>query len=470
MPIILRVVQTDAVMPEGPELHLSSLFIKRVSDSKSFIGKIVERLPANREPRLVDFNKRLGDNACYTLTSWSRGKELMLTVKPLKSKYPNASYKPEEWTIRFNFGMTGCFKFTKTADTPKHAKVCFRTAGEPSYTLSFVDMRGFGRWVASPEWSKDRGPCILQEADLFRANVLDNLAVSVFNKPICEAMLDQRYFNGVGNYLRAEVLHRLSVRPFESARDVLAPLPLELKVGQTDVLHMCHQLATEVVTMGGGKRYDVQLEALEPQPAVKKEEGDEVDAFEAWLQCYHQPGMKNLVDNNGRTIWFAGSPGPRAPKDGKARHSPKKRASSKVPKSKKRGEENNEDDLVQRGAKAAAGKRTKAASNSRKRTSSMVPKSEEPEYSDRAKNLVNKRAKVSSRENTKIPHKISDPEKSTRAAKRTKKSASCEETPAVLCSSTALGHAQSEEGDRRTRRTGTSGRRSLRLAGRAGGC
>ena len=45
----------------------------------------------------------------------------------------------------------------------------------------------------------------------FRANVLNNLEASAFNKPICEALLNQKYFNGIGNYLRAEVLYRYSL-------------------------------------------------------------------------------------------------------------------------------------------------------------------------------------------------------------------------------------------------------------------
>ena len=37
---------------------------------------------------------------------------------------------------------------------------------------------------------------------------MENLDASAFNKPICEALLNQKYFNGIGNYLRAEVLYR----------------------------------------------------------------------------------------------------------------------------------------------------------------------------------------------------------------------------------------------------------------------
>ena len=31
---------------------------------------------------------------------------------------------------------------------------------------------------------------------------------------------------------------------------------------------------------------------------------DDYRAFMSWLQCYENPEMKNLVDHNGRTIWF----------------------------------------------------------------------------------------------------------------------------------------------------------------------
>ena len=43
--------------------------------------------------------------------------------------------------------------------------------------------------------------------------------------------------------------------------------------------------------------------------------------FENWLQCYSKDGMKNLVDKNGRTIWFYGSPGKLKPANAKSRGS-----------------------------------------------------------------------------------------------------------------------------------------------------
>merc|ERR1712203_828152 len=95
---------------------------------------------------------------------------------------------------------------------------------KPQQVLSFVDYRRFGRWELEGDWGKDRGPDPIYDYENFRKNVLDNLSAAPFNKPICETMLDQKYFNGIGNYLRAEILYRCSVPPFDKARDVLSTL------------------------------------------------------------------------------------------------------------------------------------------------------------------------------------------------------------------------------------------------------
>nr|XP_013812457.1 PREDICTED: endonuclease 8-like 1 [Apteryx mantelli mantelli] len=159
-----------------------------------------------------------------------------------------------------------------------------------------------------------------------RRNVLKNLADKAFDRPICEALLNQKYFNGIGNYLRAEILYRLKIPPFEKARTVLEALKhqeqdpsltlskkLKLKRENPDLLELCHTVPMEVVKMGE-KGYDPEYS------------GDST-AFKNWLQCYSMPGMRSLRDSKGRTIWFQGEPGPMAPKGGKTR---KKRAQVKA--------------------------------------------------------------------------------------------------------------------------------------------
>lgn len=313
-------------MPEGPELHLASLFVNRMCNGVVFSGA-VEKSEVSKNPD-VPFT-----SDAYIVSATSRGKEVRLTLTPIKSDgdgeppkraRAKAEQNQEPMDVVIRFGMSGFFRFTPENELPKHAHLRFYTREEPRRVLSFVDARRFGSWQPNGTWQPDRGPCIMFEYESFRQNVLSNLEDKTFDRPICETMLNQKYFNGIGNYLRAEILYRLNIPPFVKARTVLEGLrshceedkkvvvkeEFEAKPGgkgvrssDPDLLSLCHTVPLEVVKMGG-KGYD-------PEKA-------DYSAFEAWLQCYFVDGMKSIRDHNGRTMWFKGDPGPMAPKDSKS--------------------------------------------------------------------------------------------------------------------------------------------------------
>ncbi|NXJ96403.1 NEIL1 Endonuclease, partial [Corythaixoides concolor] len=246
----------------------------------------------------------------YSISATSRGKELRLTLAPLG---PGASLD-----LVFRFGMSGSFRLCPAAQLPRHAHLRFLTRESPPRALCFVDARRFGSWRLGDAWQPGRGPCVLSEYQAFRENVLKNLDDKAFDKPICEALLNQKFFNGIGNYLRAEILYRLKIPPFEKARTVLEALKdqerarrkknrsltlskkLKLMQENPDLLELCHSVPMEVIA--------AEKKLLDPDHL------DNYAAFKNWLQCYLVPGMSSLRDRNGRTIWFQGEPGPMAPK------------------------------------------------------------------------------------------------------------------------------------------------------------
>ncbi|XP_049708630.1 endonuclease 8-like 1 isoform X5 [Elephas maximus indicus] len=326
-------------MPEGPELHLASLFVNEACRGLVF-GGCVEKSSVSRNPE-VPF-----ESSAYCISATARGKELRLTLSPL----PGAQPPQEPLALVFRFGMSGSFQLVPRDTLPPHAHLRFYTVSPgPQLALCFVDIRRFGHWDLGGKWQPGRGPCVLLEYEQFRENVLRNLADRAFDRPICEALLDQRFFNGIGNYLRAEILHRLRIPPFEKARTVLEALQQHRPVGTTrftrrpcvlaqayqnggcqgmgrvrclqlcsamdhlcglrqspeltlsqkikaklqnpDLLELCHSVPKEVVQLGG-KGYGT-------------ESGEEdFAAFQAWLQCYGVSGMSSLRDRHGRTIWF----------------------------------------------------------------------------------------------------------------------------------------------------------------------
>ncbi|XP_021489249.1 endonuclease 8-like 1 isoform X2 [Meriones unguiculatus] len=296
-------------MPEGPELHLASLFVNEMCKGLVF-GGCVEKSSVSRNPE-VPF-----ESTAYHISALARGKELRLTLSPL----PGAQPPQKPLSLVFRFGMSGSFQLVPADALPPHAHLRFYTAPPgPQLALCFVDIRRFGRWDSGGEWQPGRGPCVLLEYERFRENVLRNLSDKAFDRPICEALLDQRFFNGIGNYLRAEILYRLKIPPFEKARTVLEALQqcrlspeltlsqkIKAKLQNPDLLELCHLVPKEVVQLGG-KGYG-------------PERGEEdFAAFRAWLRCYGMPGMNSLRDRHGRTIWFQGDPGPLAPKGDRSR-------------------------------------------------------------------------------------------------------------------------------------------------------
>ncbi|XP_054475412.1 endonuclease 8-like 1 [Anoplopoma fimbria] len=402
-------------MPEGPELHLASLYVNKMCKGVVFTGTV----------RKSDVSKSADvpfTCEAFRITATSRGKEVKLTLTPMKSddakKSVKAGHADQPMEIVFRFGMSGFFRFTAEDALPKHAHLRFYSKETPCRVLSFVDARRFGSWHPNGTWQPDRGPCIMFEYEGFREKIVSHLSDRAFDRPICEVLLNQKYFNGIGNYLRAEILFRLNIPPFVPARTVLEGLKSEdvlenkkmVKIeitdtktsdgvkqkpvkGETgDLLRLCHTVPLEVVNLGG-KGYD-------------PEKADYSD-FKAWLQCYYVDGMKSIRDHNGRTMWFKGDPGPMAPKD------------SKSPKAKKRAKKEDDHDYTEKKKVARKSSASTPKKNVvKKETVTKTPKKETDAHS---KEAVSKRRKA---------REVNTPRHEQRSAPRGKKSSSNAEPPA----------------------------------------
>lgn len=224
--------------------------------------------------------------------------------------------KDNKLRILFRFGMSGHFKFAPADEEIKHAHLSFFTKDDGAkMALHFVDVRRFGSWEPCDTWGTDRGPDPMFDYEKFRANVLDNLSRKnkVFNKAICEVMLEQKFFNGIGNYLRSEILYRAEVPPFTCARTVLE----QVKEGtqkSPDFLQLCHDVPKEVINLGTGKNYDLTSNI------------EDHEDFNKWLQCYNNPDLDSMADHNKRMVWFKGDPGPMAPKGASVKKKPAAKA------------------------------------------------------------------------------------------------------------------------------------------------
>ena len=257
-------------MPELAELRLTADYINTSSQNNESPIKYrnIEKNPVHKGIEIQS-----PDNL-FTISAESRGKELIVYLHDVEKTTP----------IRMTMGMSGHFKVTDTGDEPKHAHLKFhRTDGT---TLSFVDVRRFGKWKIGETWSPNRGPDPTTQSEDFKDNIYNNLDKKVFEQPIHLILMNQKYFNGIGNYLRAEILYRLpQVDPFVSAREIIIKHP--------EILDLCIDIPRQAYALGGG-----QLKDWENPFKNDKEK------FQEFIKCYGKSESAWCKDKNGRRFWF----------------------------------------------------------------------------------------------------------------------------------------------------------------------
>ena len=129
-------------------------------------------------------------------------------------------------------------------------------------------------------------------------------------------LLDQRLFNGVGNYLRAEILDCAGVLPFESARAALERARDAEAMGAAEADGAASSVgaaggvdaAGGVGALGGGRRRPDLLAAVRAilRQAVSDKGRD-------WLRVYGKRYASKETDGLGRAVWYRGERGPLPP-------------------------------------------------------------------------------------------------------------------------------------------------------------
>ena len=252
-------------MPELAELKFTSDYVNQASEGATYVR--VEKNPVHKCDDLdIPFES-------FKIKAKSKGKEMVLYFLDENSD----KFIP----VRITMGMSGHFKLTNTGDEVKHSHLKFYR--KDGTTLSFVDVRRFGKWKQGLVWSDNRGPDPTTEYKAFWDNVMTNL--TKLKKPLYEMLMDQKYFNGIGNYLRAEIIFRAGdVDPFLPAGMQFARYP--------KLLDLCRDIPLLAYAKGGGsiKDWDNPF-------------GDEA-IQERFMLCYGNAEMAKRKDRNGRTFWY----------------------------------------------------------------------------------------------------------------------------------------------------------------------
>lgn len=257
-------------MPELAEIKIMGDFINEVSHSS-----IHKSILINPRCKVKTDLSRLKDKT-YTLQSSTRGKELKLSINTTTN---------EQWNLYFSMGMNGNWTKVNSIDQipeeyGKHIKLIFPSS---SGYLLLYDTRNFAKWKWSNDWSKSRGPCPLSEASLFKQNLEDvilNPKIKILDyTPLHELLLNQKYFNGIGNYLRSTILNRLQVNPFYTIKQLS-----ESEIAK--LCFLCYEIPRISYNIGGGYS-NANISSI--------------------LDCYGRRDLgwvTSVRDKNNRTFWF----------------------------------------------------------------------------------------------------------------------------------------------------------------------
>jgi len=256
-------------MPELAEIKIMAEYINDVCRGHDFTGIGVSSAVSKRLPMVTPTDLQI-----FEIIATAKGKSLMLTLTSGATLH----------YISISMGMSGHWVFCKTEDRPKHTHLVFSVPPLlGGYSLCLVDARRFAKWKWGT-WPESRGPCPVTEYPLFVENIKASLNKKTFDKPIHLVLMDQRYFNGIGNYLRAEIMYRANQDPFEEARTALTKNP--------KLLELCETVPFEAYLIGGGQLKDWKNPFNIPK-----------NGFSDWIKCYGRSD-RSLIDANGRKLWY----------------------------------------------------------------------------------------------------------------------------------------------------------------------
>lgn len=241
----------------------------------------------------------------------------MITIKAQGATSENA---PAEKELLIGCGLLGFFhRAASLADcSALSPRLAFIAADRVICLCSKHCESLYWRWSG---FDVDRSPDIVFEYAEFVTNVLARVhhRKMPLAKPICETLMMQSLFNGVGNYLRCEVLHRLKIAPFTPTTEVFGGVArlLETKCASLRLSGVLGDTPTKIRSLIRAF-VEGNLSSIEKAcpllPAVRDiaEEAfcvsDDPTLFSDWLRCYEK-APNALNDSNGRKIWFYGDSG-----------------------------------------------------------------------------------------------------------------------------------------------------------------
>jgi endonuclease-8 len=170
-------------MPEGPSI----VILKELTEY--FEGKKILHAEGNTK---LDLNRLTGQKI-KSIRSW--GKHFLIELNG--------------FVIRIHFLMFGSYRINERKDAPPRLSLQFARGKEMNFyscAIKYIE----GKLEDTYDWSID-----VMSDEWSSANALKKLR-AMPSALVCDVLLDQNFFSGVGNIIKNEVLFRIRVHPLST--------------------------------------------------------------------------------------------------------------------------------------------------------------------------------------------------------------------------------------------------------------
>jgi len=203
-------------MPEGPE-------VRRITDQLSThaTGATLRSIDFI-DPRYTPGGTQMRDDIGPLVIA------LPLTIEKVSCHGKFIYWELDGFIIFQTLGMSGTWRQSKP---PKHHRLAFNLtkSNGKKKTLHYKDARCFGtfkifsgsvaREKLATKLSKDLGPDLLSDRATNPAEIITRFRKHD-TKTLCEVLMNQKVFAGIGNYLKAEILHECKLAPDTKVEDL----------------------------------------------------------------------------------------------------------------------------------------------------------------------------------------------------------------------------------------------------------
>jgi len=166
-------------MPEGPSIVILK------EEVQPFIGKKIVRVEGNCKQDI----QRLFEQEIIDFKSW--GKHFLICFK--------------EFTVKIHFMLFGSYKINEQKDRAPRLRLIFNEGEMNFYACSVKFIEGSLDEVY--DWTSD------VMSDLWNPKAAKEKLKALPDMLVCDALLNQNIFSGVGNIIKNEVLFRIFLHP-----------------------------------------------------------------------------------------------------------------------------------------------------------------------------------------------------------------------------------------------------------------